>query len=222
VSAALAPRPPGRRAFARARWPAAAWLVLWTAAYARGYPLANFLQLCDLAVILTCIGLALGSPLLLSTQALSSLVIDLVWDLDLAWRAATGHHLVGGTEYMWDSRYPVALRLFSLFHLAWPPLLWWALRQVGYDRRALVAQSLLALVVLAVSRAVLPGSNLNFAQRDPFWHRSWGPASAHVALTAVALVAVVYGPTHRLLARVMPQPRPRASVRTTSTSWEAV
>ena len=116
----FAPRAPGSHAFPRARWAALAWLVLWTAAYARGYPLANFLQLCDLAVILTCVGLWLGSPLLVSMQALSSLVIDLAWDADVAWRAATGRHLLGGMEYMWDPKIPLGLRLLSLFHVAWP------------------------------------------------------------------------------------------------------
>ena len=68
MRAPLAPRPPGRAAFSRLRWVAAAWLVVWTAAYARGYGWANFLQLCDLAVVLTCVGLWLGSPLLLSSH----------------------------------------------------------------------------------------------------------------------------------------------------------
>jgi hypothetical protein len=172
--------------------------------------MANFLQLCDVTVILTCLGLWLGSPLLLSMQAVSSLVIDVAWDLDLAFRVLTGRHLMGGTEYMWEARFPLALRLLSLFHLVWPVLLWWALRRVGYDRRALLAQALLALVVLAVSRVVQPDANINFTQADPFLHRAWGPAPVHVGLTAAALIALVYGPTHALLRRVMPEPRPRA------------
>jgi hypothetical protein len=157
------------------------------------------------------VGLWRGSPLLLSMQALSSLVVDVAWDLDLAFRALTGGHLFGGTEYMWDPRFPLFLRLLSLFHVAWPALLWWALRRVGYDRRALLAQALLALVVLAISRVVQPDANINFAHADPFTHRSWGPAPAHVGLTAVALAGLVYAPTHALLRRVMPRSRPGAS-----------
>jgi hypothetical protein len=218
LTRALAPRAPGPHAFPRARWVALLWLLLWAPAYTRGYGFANFLQLCDLAVILTCLGLWLGSPLLLSMQALSSLVIDVAWDLDLAFRMLTGRHLMGGTEYMWDARIPLALRLLSLFHVVWPPLLWWALRRVGYDGRALLAQALLALAVLAASRVVRPDANINFAQADPFLGRSWGPAPVHVGLTAAVLVGLVYAPTHALLRRVMPQPRPRASERTSSTS----
>jgi hypothetical protein len=207
VTARLAPRAPGPGAFPRARWLALAWLLVWGPAYARGYGWANFLQLCDLAVILTCVGLWRGSPLLLSMQALSSMFIDVAWDLDLAWRALFGRHLMGGTEYMWDARFPLGLRLLSLFHVVWPALLWRALRRVGYDRRALLAQALLALVALGASRLVRPDANINFAQSDPFTHRAWGPAPVHVGLTAVVLVALVYAPTHALLRRVMPKPR---------------
>jgi hypothetical protein len=207
------PRAPGPDAFPRLRGLALLWLLVWAPAYAWGYGWANFLQLCDLAVILTCVGLWRGSPLLLGMSALSSLVIDVAWDLDLAFRSLTGGHLFGGTEYMWDSRFPVALRLLSLFHVVWPALLWWSLRRVGYDRRALLAQALLALLVLAASRMIRPDANINFAREDPFTHRSWGPAAAHVGLTAIALVGLVYAPTHALLARVMPRPalsaRPR-------------
>jgi hypothetical protein len=200
-----APRAPGPGAFPRARSLALGWLLVWAPAYAWGYGWANFLQLCDLAVILTCVGLWRGSPLLLGMSALSSLVIDVAWDLDLTVRALTGGHLFGGTEYMWDPRFPLPLRLLSLFHVVWPALLWWALRRVGYDGRALLAQALLALVVLAASRVVRPDANINFAQADPFTHRSWGPAAAHVGLTAIALAGFVYAPTHALLARVMPR-----------------
>ena len=115
-----APVAPGPARLSRARGLALAWLLVWAPAYAWGYGWANFLQLCDLAVILTCVGLWRGSPLLLGMSALSSLVIDVAWDLDLAFRALTGGHLFGGTEYMWDPRFPLSLRLLSLFHVAWP------------------------------------------------------------------------------------------------------
>lgn len=208
-AARAAPRPAGAGAFPRLRWAAAAWLLVWALAYARGYGWSNFLQLCDVSVVLGCVGLWLGSPLLLSMQAVASLVIDLAWDLDVLWRAATGNHLVGGTEYMWDARLPLGLRLLSVFHVFWPPLLVWALRCVGYDRRALLPQTLLALVILAASRVVAPEANLNFARRDPFMDRSWGPAPLHVGLTAAALAGLLYFPTHLALRRTMPAPRAR-------------
>jgi len=89
----------------------------WVPAYASVWGWTNLLHLCDIAVILTCAGLWFGSPLLLSSQAVSSIVVDLVWDLDVGWRLLSGKHLVGGTEYMWSEQVPLAVRLLSLFPL---------------------------------------------------------------------------------------------------------
>ena len=189
--------------FPRARWAALLWLVIWFPTYAVVYGFGNFVHLCDVAVVLTCVGLWRGSPLLLSMQALN-ILIDLAWDLDLAWRLATGRHLLGGTEYMWDPKYALGVRLLSLFHLALPVVLLWAIRRVGYDRRALAFQSVLGLVLIAAARALGPEVNVNYAWSDPFFHRSWGPAATHVGLIFAGLVAVVYLPTHAVLSRLYP------------------
>lgn len=194
--------------FPRLRWAALLWLVVWGSTYAVVYGFGNFLHLCDVAVILTCVGLWRGSPLLLSMQALN-ILIDLAWDLDLGWRLATGRHLLGGTEYMWETKYPLWVRLLSLFHLCLPVVLLWALRQVGYDRRALAAQSVLGLVLLIAARALGPEVNVNYAWRDPFFHRAWGPAPVHVLVIFAGLVAVVYAPAHLLFSRVYPAAKSR-------------
>ena len=186
------------------RWIAITWLLVWAASYAQVWGWTNFLHLCDLAVILTCLGLWRGSSLLISMQAISSIVPALFWDVDFSWRLFSGKHLVGGTEYMWDTRFPLGVRLLSLFHVIWPALLIWALARVKYDRRAFPFQAALALVVLVVSRWVKPEANLNFAWRDPFLHQSLGPAWLHLTITASALVFCVYWPTHRLLVRLFP------------------
>ena len=146
-----------------------------------------------------------GSALLVSSQAVSSLMVDLAWDLDLLWRLLFGHHLIGGTEYMWDARYPLWVRLMSLFHVVWPPLVIGVLRRLGYDSRGFALQCAIASVVFVGSRFVLPGENLNYAFRDPFFHRSWGPAPVHLGLTLAVLFAAVYWPTHRLLRWIAPQ-----------------
>jgi hypothetical protein len=198
---------PGADAFPVARWLAAVWLLGWGTAYATQWGFANFLHLCDVAVILTCVGLWRGSPLLLSSQALSSLIVDVAWDLDLFWRAVTGGHLLGGTEYMWEDRFPLWLRLLSLFHVPLPLVLVWAVRRVGYDPRGLLLQAALAAVLIAASRLVSAEANVNFAHADPFFHRSWGPAPLHVAVIWGPLVFLLYWPMHRLLRRVMPRPQ---------------
>lgn len=191
------------------RWVALAWFAAWAPTYAVVYGFGNFLHLCDVAVILTCAGLWRGSPLLLSMQALN-ILIDLTWDLDLGWRLLTGRHLIGGTEYMWDTKYALGVRLLSLFHLALPVVLLWSLGRTGYDRRALASQSALGLVLITAARALGPEVNVNYAWTDPFFHRSWGPAPAHIAVIFAGLVAVVYLPAHAILTRLMPS-RPHQS-----------
>jgi len=186
------------------RWVAMAWLLVWGTCYARVWGWANFLHLCDLAVILTCLGLWQGSRLLISMQAVSSIVPALFWDVDFAWRLFSGKHLIGGTEYMWDARFPLGVRLLSVFHVVWPLLLIWALGRVRYDKRALPLQTVFAVVVLIVSRCMRPDSNLNFAWRDPFWHQAFGPAWLHLVITVGALVVCVYWPSHWLLVRLFP------------------
>ena len=180
------------------------WLAVWVPSYALYWGWANFLHLCDVAVLLTWIGFARSDVLLLSSQAVSSLIGDLLWCLDAGWRLFAGRNLTGGTVYMWDVRFPLWVRLLSLFHVVLPILLLAALRRAGYDRRALLLQSGIAMVLLVVSRFLGPTQNLNYAFADPIFHRAFGPAPVHLALIFAALTGVIYWPTHVLLARAFP------------------
>ena len=97
------------------RWAALIWLLIWFPAYLHTWGAANSLHLCDVAVILIGIGLWSDSPLLISSQAIPSLLIDLVGALDACWKFFPGHHLMGGTEYLFGTRFPLEVRLLSLF-----------------------------------------------------------------------------------------------------------
>src|SRR5207302_5969544 len=152
-------------------------------------------------------GLWLGNPLLLSSQAVSSLVADVVWAVDAGSRLFLGRHVFGGTEYMFDASFPLAVRLLSLFHVVWPPLLLWSLRRVGYDRRGLALQIAIAGALLIVSRFAGRAANLNFAFRDPIWGLSLEPAPLHLAATLAFIVAVFYLPVHLALSRAFPRPQ---------------
>jgi hypothetical protein len=188
------------------RWLALLWLTAWFAAYWHAWGPANFLHLCDIAVILTCIGLYSNNALLISSQALSAVLIDIVWTLDVAVRLIFGRHLIGGTEYLFDAATPLWIRLLSLFHIVLPFILLWSLDRLGYDRRAWKLQSAILFPVLIASRIVSPDQNLNFAVTDPFLHRSFGPAPTHLAITFLFLVFVVYLPTHWLFCRLFSPP----------------
>ncbi len=194
-------------AFPRLRWIALAWLVVWVPSYWMVWGWRNFFHLCDVAVFLTFLGLWRGDSLLLSSQAVNSILTDLAWCMDLLWRLLLGRHLFGGTEYMWDARFPVGVRLLSLFHVFLPGLLVWSLTRVGYDRRALPLQTAIAAALLVVSRFFAPALNLNYAYRDPLFHRSWGPAPVHLVVILAGMIALLYWPTHLALARFLPSPR---------------
>jgi len=181
------------------RWVSLCWMVLWLPTYFRVWGWANLLHLCDVAVILSFIGIWWANPLLLSSQAVSSLAAGLFWILDVGWRLTTGRFLIGGTDYMWDARYPLWVRLLSSFHVGLPLVLLWTLRRVGYDKRALGLQAAIAAALLIVSRFLSAEINMNYAYRDPVFNRAWGPAPVHLAAAFIIIAGVVYWPTHLLL-----------------------
>lgn len=198
---ALAPAASPRVVFRRTRWAALVFVAVWLPAYASVYGWTNFLHLCDVTVALTVVGLWWGSPLVLSSQASLAMVVNLIWAADVAARLSLGRHLLGGTEYMWDARYPLFVRLLSLFHVVLPPLLVAAVRRTGYDRRGFLLAGGIVVVLFSISRLVAaPTDNLNFVHRDPIFHRSYGPPIVHLALTIAVFIGAVVWPTHRLLA----------------------
>jgi hypothetical protein len=188
------------------RFAAFAWLVFYIPTYWRYWGLANFLHLCDVAVLLTSIGILVNSPVLISSQAVSSLVIDALWLLDAAWRLILRRHPIGGTEYLFNESYPLWLRLMSLFHIVLPVLLIWALRRMGYDRRALLFQSAVMILLFIAARFTNPSENINFVFTAPIFNRQLGPAPVHVAVSILFMVFVIYLPTHLLLKKLFPLP----------------
>jgi hypothetical protein len=195
------------RAFALVRWSALLWLLTWLPFYTWVWGWRNMLHLCDVGVVLACVGLWLGQPLLISSQALNALIVGIVWGLDVVWRLVTGHHLVGGTEYMWDTNYALWIRLLSGFHIVLPLVLLWAMRLLGYDRRALALQSAITAALLIFSRFLSPQLNMNYAFQDPLLHRAWGPAPIHLAVILAGCVVLFFWPTHLLLTRIFPVAR---------------
>ncbi len=175
------------------------WLVVWIPIYWRTWGASNFLQFCDIAVILTCVGLLANSRLLLSSQAVVSPRVDLAGMVDAASQLFFRHRLTGGTDYLFAAQYPLAIRLLSLFHVVLPFLLIWVLYRVGYDSRGFVLQSVVTAVAFAASRFTTPAKNMNFAFTDPFFRRQWGPPAVHIAVSLLFMILAVYLPTHIFL-----------------------
>lgn len=151
------------------------WVAVWTWAYADHYGPSVFLWFCDLANFFIAAALWRESRLLFSWQAVSILAVQLAWCVDLAAGAVAGWHPFGASGYMFDPAIPLTVRLLSLFHVVHPVILIWALRRLGYDSRAWLAQTLTALGVLPVSWLFGPALNLNW---------TWG--LFHKAQTQVA------------------------------------
>jgi len=194
--------------FPRLKWAAAGFLAAYVPGYALAYGLANFVFLCDLSVILATVGIWTSSRLLLSSQAVASLLVGVAWTVDVASRLLTGSHLIGATAYMWDPQRPLFARLLSLYHVVLPVVLVRALRRIGYDARGYWLQSAIAIVAVAAGRLFGSAANINYAFVDPLLKRTWGGPVTHVAAVAGFLVLLVYPLTHLLLVRLCPRPRP--------------
>ncbi len=196
----------GTTIFAVVRWAALLWLLAWLPLYIWVWGWQNMLHICDVGVMVACLGLWFRQPLLISSQALLAPLVGVLWGLDVFWRMFTGHHLLGGTEYMWDTHYALWIRLLSSFHLILPLVLLWALRILGYDRRALAVQTAIVAAVLIPSRFLSQQLNMNYAFQDPLLHRAWGPAPLHLAVILAGCVAIFFWPTHLVLTHTFPRP----------------
>ena len=189
------------------RWAALAWLAVWLPFYAQAYGAWHFLFLCNLGVLLTVAGIVFDRPLLLSSQLLMAPLIAALFALDLGARLATGQFLHAGTAFLWDDSLPLAVRLLSLYHLAWPLVLAWCVLRAGYDRRAFALQCLLGVVAVAAGLWLAPASeNLNYVAH---WPGSAEPHARPVLLSALslaALAAVAWWPLHRWLSQRFPAP----------------
>jgi hypothetical protein len=195
--------------------PAAALIPLWikvahtiivlitVAVYAVKYPVGNFLWLSDIALLVTAAALWLESPLLASMMAVGTLLPEMLWNVSFFGQLLTGRRVSGLTDYMFDTRRPRYLRALSLFHVILPFLLLWLIARLGYDPRALAAQTALAWVVLPLSFWLTdPEENVN-------WVFGWGAGPQHriaplryLALLMAGFAALIHYPTHLVLQRL--------------------
>jgi hypothetical protein len=187
------------------------WVAVWAPVYWHRYGPQNFLWLCDLGNFLIMIGLWTESAFVLSWQACSVLVVQILFTIDLVVRALFGVHPIGGTGYMFNddgSQLPLGLRLLSLFHVITPPVLLWALRRVGYDRRGLLAQVATVWIVLPICwLGWTEALNLNWVW-GPFDRPQYviHPPWLYLLLCMLAYPILLSLPTHLILSRYFRRP----------------
>jgi hypothetical protein len=115
--------------------------------------------------------------------------------------------LFRGTAYMFDPEIPLLIRGLSLYHVALPVLLLWLLYRLGYDRRALAAQTLLCWIVFPVSYFVSsPEANINFVYGFGSEPQQWMPPELFILSLMLAFPLVLYLPMHLLLMRLFIRP----------------
>lgn len=168
--------------------------------YATHYGPAHFLWFSDIALLTTVVALWSESRFLASTMTVGVFLFELAWNIDFFVRLLTGAELIGLTRYMFDPSRPRFLRGLSLFHVFLPIILVWMVSRLGYDRRALPAQTLLAWVVLPVSYFFTdPARNINWVFGPGSKPETWRHPLLYLMLLVVFLPALVYLPTHLLL-----------------------
>jgi len=172
------------------------FLAVLVPVYWAHYGPRNFLWFSDIALLGAGVAIWLESPLLASMMMLAVLLPECAWNLDFFGRLLTGHRMFGMSAYMFERERPRFLRALSLFHVPLPVSLVWLVHRLGYDRRAWLGQSLLALVVLPVTYWLTdPAENVNWVhglgapqRRLPPW--------LYLALLIVAFALVLYLPPH--------------------------
>ena len=198
------------------RWLAVAatlYLCVLVPVYWRHYGPSNFLWFSDIALFMAVAALWVGDrrfgdfapgPLLASMAALAALLLDTAWDVDFLLHLVSGREVFGLANYMFDPKYPLYLRLLSLFHLPLPPLLLWLIWRLGYDRRALVEQTLVAWVAFVAVYLIDPAKNINWVYGFGETRQKWVHPLVWLIGMMAAYPLLIHVPTHLLLRKLFP------------------
>lgn len=175
-------------------------------AYWRQYGPANFLWFSDLALFIGLAALWLESSLLASMQAVSVLLLELIWNIDFFARLITGKQILGLAEYMFKSDKQLWLRGLSLFHVPLPIILLWQVCCFGYDTRAWIAQTSLFWLVMPICFFFTrPEENINWVFGPGNLPQRKMPAGVYLILLLIGAPLFIYLPTHLLLSALMPR-----------------
>jgi hypothetical protein len=191
-----------------------AFMAVLVPVYLRNYGPTNFLYFCDVALILTLIGIWTESPLLVSMCAVGIVAPQTLWVLDFL-SHLVGVSITGVSDYMFDSTRSLFLRGLSLFHGWLPFLLIVLVWKLGYDRRAFLAWTALAWLLILICYLFMPPPrpdpgltpvNINYVW-GPSDHaaQTWVSPSVWIAGLVVGMPILLFAPVHFLLVRFMPK-----------------
>ena len=171
------------------------------------YGPTNFLYFCDVALILTLIGIWIESPLLISMCAVGIVFVQLIWVADFIGNFF-GVSPLGMTDYMFKDS-SLFLRGLSLFHGWIPFFLLYLVWAVGYDGRAFPAWTVMAWALILICYFFMPPPradagltpvNINYVwgPRDDV-AQTWVSPGMWVLALMVGLPLVAYAPVHFFL-----------------------
>ena len=191
-----------------------AFVAVLVPVYLYWYGPTNFLYFCDVALILTLIGIWTESALLISMCAVGILAPQVLWVVDFL-SNLVGYPLTGMTDYMFNSDSSLLLRSLSGFHGWLPFLLLYLVWRLGYERRALVAWSVLAWILLLICYFVMPGPrpdagltpvNINYVfGMSETVAQSFVQPLVWLAGLMIGLPLLAFLPTHFVMRRFVPQ-----------------
>jgi hypothetical protein len=161
---------------------------------------ANFLWFSDISMFAAGAALWLENNFIASTMAVGVLLLELVWNLSFFGRLLLGARITPLADYMFEPGKSLVIRVLSfLLHVFMPACLIWIIYVLGYDDRALLAQTVLAWIVLPVTYLITKREkNINWV---------FGPGKPqtrlrpvlYLGLLMVVLPLGVYVPTHFVL-----------------------
>ncbi|MEA2996473.1 MAG: hypothetical protein QOG74_2022 [Alphaproteobacteria bacterium] len=192
-----------------------AFMAVLLPVYWANYGPTNFLYFCDVALLITLVGIWIESPLLISMCAVGILASQALWVVDFL-SNLIGWPLTGMTDYMFAADHSLFLRSLSLFHGWLPFLLVYLVWRLGYDGRGFPAWTVLAWLLVLICFFFMPPPrpdpgltpvNINYVWgMSDTVAQTWMPPAAWVAGLIVLLPVLLYAPVHFLLRRVMPKP----------------
>lgn len=183
-----------------------AWTLLWGWTYALYHGPQSFLWFCNLGALVIAVGLWSESRLFLSWQAVSVLLVQLLYTFDVVVRFCFGRFPIGATGFMFDPAHPLGVRILSLcMHLGTPPVLIYGLARLGYHRAALPLQVATTAVLLPVSYLFGPARNLNWSWGPLFRTQDVVAPPLYVAVAVIGYAILLYIPSHVFFTRVWPR-----------------
>jgi hypothetical protein len=194
------------------------FLAVMIPVYWANYGPTNFLYFCDIALLLTLVGIWREDALLVSLPAVGILLPQLLWCIDFIVQLCGGK-MTGMTGYMFDAERSLFLRGLSLFHGWLPFLLIYLVRKLGYDKRALLGWSIISVALCLIAYFLLPPAgavlanpntprNVNYvfnllSDDKP---QTWMPPLAYLGVWITALIGIAFVPTHLVVAKFFKQP----------------